>query len=117
MILPLLTYIRFTATVLTCTPYQPVPEQCQGNPLITADGSHIDTVALRSGELRWCALSRDLLKRWGGRFDYGDSLYIAHPRLGGWWVVRDCMAGRFTNSVDLLTWEKVGKVKVVIIEE
>jgi hypothetical protein len=37
--------------------------------------------------------------------------------LGGWWVVRDCMAGRFTNSVDLLTWEKVGKVKVVMIEK
>ena len=49
------------------------------------------------------ALSRDLLKRWGGTFDYGD--YIAIEGTGkndGVYQVRDTMNKRFTNRVDIL---------------
>jgi hypothetical protein len=98
-------YALITHTYERATPYNPVAAQCQGNPLITADGSHIDTVALRHGTLRWVALSRDQLTRWGGSFDYGDTITIrcaSLPWLNGQWVVRDCMNARYVNSIDFL---------------
>ena len=97
--------LSFTS-IERATCYNAEPSQCQGNPLITADGSHIDTVALRHGSLRWVALSRDQLTRWGGTFNYGDTIRVfslSAPELCGKWVVRDCMNARYKNSVDFLT--------------
>lgn len=48
-------------THVTVTCYQPVKEQCDDNPLITADGSKIDLHKLKQGKIKWCAISRDLL--------------------------------------------------------
>jgi 3D (Asp-Asp-Asp) domain-containing protein len=104
-----------------CTRYNPVASQCQGNPLVTADGSYIDTVELRKGNLRWCALSRDMLSRWGGDFNYGDTIYIeseSNPQINGHWVVHDCMNARYSKSIDLLMWvgsDRLGVVKDVKI--
>jgi hypothetical protein len=75
--------------------------------------SRIDTVALRSGTLKWCALSRDMLKRWGGQYDYGDSIYVSGL---GWYEVHDCMAARWKQKIDILSFERTGMTKSSIIE-
>lgn len=83
------------------TTYQPTESQCDSNPLTTADGSKINPDYYQ----KWVALSRDLLSRWGGQFNYGDTLEIysaSHPNLNGEWVVRDCMASRYKMSIDFL---------------
>ena len=89
------------------TLYNPVSGQCDSDPLVTADGSTIDMTALKEGALRWVALSRDLLKRWGGPYDYGDSIFVYHPhrQVVGWWVVRDCMNARYKKRMDFLRYD------------
>jgi hypothetical protein len=86
------------------TYYNPVPEQCDNSPLITADGSKIDLDKLKNREIRWVALSRDLLKRWGGPLDHGDTITITHnnPAINGKWVVHDCMNRRYKKRMDFL---------------
>ena len=43
------------------TTYNAEVNQCDSDPLTTADGSRIDLDKLANGQLRWCALSRDLI--------------------------------------------------------
>ena len=112
--------VIFDEFEVTGTYYNPVSAQCQGNPLITADGSKIDLDKLKNKSTRWVALSRDLIKRWGGHFDYGDTIYVHHQHedVKGLWVVRDCMSARFKNRMDFLVHVDnnfVGKVKEVLI--
>jgi len=78
--------------------------QTDARPLETADGHIIDLSKLRSGKLRWIALSRDLIDRHGGHFSYGDKVYVYHPdkRIRGWWVLHDTMNKRFKNRIDFL---------------
>lgn len=93
--------IKDTVHLIRATTYQPTESQCDSNPFTTADGSKINP----SEYQRWVALSRDLLSRWGGQFDYGDTLEIysmEHENLNGSWVVRDCMAARYKMSIDFL---------------
>jgi len=83
------------------TTYQPTEAQCDSDPLTTADGSKINPDYYQ----KWVALSRDLLTRWGGQFDYGDTLEIyseKNPNLNGEWVVHDCMAPSYKMSIDFL---------------
>lgn len=89
---------------VTGTKYQPVAEQCDSNPLGTADGSVIDTVLLKAGKIRWCALSRDLLSRWGGPFSYGDTIVVTNgnEHVNGRWVIHDTMNKRYTLRIDFL---------------
>lgn len=90
--------VRHPIDVVTGTYYNPTEGQCDSRPFETADGSMI------VNGVRWIAMSRDLLKRWGGRYDYGDSVWIYHPnrQLRGWWVVRDTMNKRWRKRVDFL---------------
>ena len=85
---------------VTVTFYNPTVEQCGNSPMVTADGSRIDLKKLHSGELRWCAVSRDLLQV----YTYGDEIWIesVNPKIRGYWTVRDTMASWKKNSVDLL---------------
>lgn len=89
---------------VTGTYYHAETGQTDARPLETADGSQISQSKLRSGSLRWIALSRDLIDRHGGHFSYGDSIYIYHPdiRLRGWWILHDTMNRRFKNRIDFL---------------
>ena len=76
-----------------------------------ADGTEIDVD--KAGEYRYIALSRDLLKRWGGVFDYGDLVYIrgmgkvengvyeASP-YDGIYQIRDTMNKRHKRWADIL---------------
>ena len=86
------------------TSYHPVEGQCDSTPLITADNSYIDLTLLKQGRIKWVAVSRDLLKRWGGCFNYGDTIYVfSHEsRLRGAWVIRDCMKEGYVNKIDFL---------------
>lgn len=90
------------------TYYQPVANQCDNTPLITADGSFIDKSLLRYNKIKWVALSRDLLSRWGGPFSYGDTLYVFHHNkmVRGQWIVHDSMNARFRKRIDFLKIKK-----------
>ena len=59
---------------VTVTTYNPTREQCDSTPNITADGTTIKP--WRATDYRYVALSRDLLDRWGGPFNYGDYIVI-----------------------------------------
>jgi len=108
----------FKLDVLTV--YNPVSRQCDRTPLVTASNQRINETKLRSGTIRWMALSRDLLKRWGGHIHFGDtiSLNSGDPVIDGLWVVQDTMNRRFKNHGDLLFDAKVrstGKWSNVVI--
>lgn len=114
----IVTQTSFTLDVLTV--YNPLMSQCDSSPLITASNQRINESKLRSGAIRWMALSRDLLKRWGGQIQYGDtiSLYSGDPSIDGLWVVHDTMHRRFRNHGDLLFDSKVrstGKWSNVVV--
>lgn len=97
--------IKDTIYIERNTAYHPVASQCQGNPLVTADMSRINITKLKNEEVRWIALSRDLIARWGGPIEYGDTVEVlseVNPQLNGEWVLHDCMNARYENSVDFL---------------
>ena len=82
--------------------YFPEEEQTDGSPLVTADGSEINAKLIRKH--RWVAVSRNLLKRWGGKLQYGDSLQVSgiSDELDGTYIIRDTMNKRILNTIDIL---------------
>ena len=83
------------------TMYQPVYPQTDNSPDITADGTKIRIH--KASEHKFVALSRNLLKRWGGGFDYGDFIYIKGTKdKDGVYQVRDTMNPKWVNVVDIL---------------
>ena len=107
-------------TLDVLTVYNPVAGQCDSSPLVTASNQRINPTQLQSGAIRWMALSRDLLKRWGGKIHYGDTLNLSagDPAIDGLWVVHDTMNRRFRKRGDLLFDARVrstGKWSNVVI--
>ena len=98
---------------VTVTVYNPVPSQCSGSHLRTADGSMIDIEALERGEIRWCAVSRDMLTRNGGDFKFGDRLEVisADETISGIYEIHDTMNPRFSRHVDILMPERINTGK------
>ena len=99
--------ITFRVTVTT---YNPTRAQCDDTPNITADGTKFHT--WKASSYRYVALSRDLLSRWGGPFEYGD--YIVIEGTGdrdGVYQVRDTMNPKWVNVVDILESENVQPYK------
>lgn len=102
---------QVTATV-TVTVYPPTKAHTNDQPLITADGSRIDLRKLKEGKIKWCGVSRDLLKR----FPLGSKIYIQGF---GVYEVHDKTNRRFRNLVDILIHpddERVLKTNVKIIK-
>lgn len=75
------------------TVYHAVKGQTDNTPFLTADNSFIDTA--RVNDLRWVALSRDLLKRkftdrhgkkyvWGGKIKLGDTIWVDYDKNALW---------------------------------
>lgn len=92
------------------TMYQPVYPQTDKTPDITADGTRIRIH--KASEYKFVALSRNLLKRWGGGFDYGDFIYIKGTKdKDGVYQVRDTMNPKWVNVVDILESKHVEPYK------
>ena len=84
------------------TMYQPTYYQTDSDPDVTADGTKIRIS--KASEYKFVALSRNLLKRWGGPFDYGDFILLkGADKKNGVYQVRDTMNPKWTNRVDILT--------------
>jgi len=83
------------------TMYQPVYPQTDKTPDITADGTRIRIS--KASDYKFVALSRNLLKRWGGPFDYGDFILLKGAgKKDGVYQVRDTMNPKWVNVVDIL---------------
>jgi len=82
--------------------YYPVVAQTDSTPFTTADGSRINKK--KPGKHRWVAVSRNLLRKWGGKIEYGDKLQVKgiSKKLDGIYVVRDTMTKRMKNRIDIL---------------
>jgi hypothetical protein len=104
------------------TIYHPTKRQCDKTPLVTASNSKINVNDLKNQNIRWMALSRDLLKRWKGDFHYGDTVLVTSgdPQIDGFWIIKDTMNKRYKNRGDLLfdsQVRKLGKWKNVEISK
>ncbi len=84
--------------------YNPCESQCDSDPFITADMSKIDIKKLNNRDIRWIAVSRDLLEK----YSMGDTIIIESPnsKINGEWVIHDKMNKRFEKRIDLLVSEK-----------
>mgnify|MGYP006143353225 FL=1 len=86
---------------VTVTMYQPVRWQTDSTPNILADGTRIKTK--QASNYKFIAVSRNLLKRWGGWLDYGDFILLkGADKKDGVYQVRDTMNPRYVNWVDIL---------------
>lgn len=86
---------------VTLTCYQPVKSQCDGNPLVTSDGSKINLHHLEEDKVQWCAISRDLLYLFPK--DKPKKILIKGY---GLYEVRDVMNSRHRHRVDILIHPK-----------
>lgn len=104
--------------------------QCDNDPFTTADGSVIDPIKLKNKEIRWCALSRDLIwdeyrqtihaEGFRGLFEFGDTIVVksnSSPQINGKWVVHDTMNKRYTRSIDFLIHPKNNKPKLGVCDD
>ena len=82
------------------TMYHPVAGQTDDTPNITADGSVIKI--RKASEYRYVAVSRNMLMRYGGFLMYGDYVWIDAGKKSGVYQVRDTMAARWINRIDIL---------------
>lgn len=105
---------------VTATMYNAVVSQCDSDPLITAGMYKINPN--KASEQKFIAMSRDLLKRWGGVFDYGDKVLIEGTNNGkdGVYTVADSMNKRYKKRIDILETKgkkfyKFDKVKITKI--
>ena len=86
---------------VTVTMYQPVRYQTDSTPNILADGTRIRTK--EASNYKFIAVSRNLLKRWGGWLDFGDFVLLKGTvGKDGVYQVRDTMNKRFVNRIDIL---------------
>ena len=86
---------------VTVTMYQPVERQTDSTPNILADGTRIRTQD--ASNYKFIAVSRNLLKRWGGWLDYGDFILLkGTDGKDGVYQVRDTMNKRYVNRIDIL---------------
>ena len=89
---------------VTVTTYNPTKHQTDSTPNETADGTIIKPWLATN--YRYVALSRDLLSRWGGPFEYGDYVVIEGTDDGKWdgiYQVKDTMSAKWVKRVDILT--------------
>lgn len=102
--------------IVTATVYNPTRDQCDDDPTVTADNSKICLERLKNNEIKWIAVSRDLL----GEFKYGDKVEIIHRNgdgeVSGVYEVHDTMNPRWRNRIDILRHpsHKKGKWEVEI---
>jgi len=92
---------RLDGLDVVVTMYHPVKHQTDGTPDILADGTKIRIH--KASEYKYVAVSRNLLKRWGGWLDYGDFIVLSGTGgKDGVYQVKDTMNKRFVNRIDIL---------------
>jgi len=92
---------RLDGLDVVVTMYHPVKHQTDGTPDILADGTKI--TIHKASEYNYVAVSRNLLKRWGGWLDYGDFIVLnGTGGKDGVYQVKDTMNARFINRIDIL---------------
>ena len=83
------------------TMYRPIKRETDSTPNITADGTKIKIS--EASRYRFVAVSRNLLKRWGGFLNYGDFVLLKDAgHKDGVYRVKDTMSARWVNVVDIL---------------
>jgi len=86
---------------VTVTMYHPIRQQTDSTPNILADGTQIKIH--QASEYKYIAVSRNLLKRWGGWLEFGDFIVLTGTDdKDGVYQVRDTMNKRFVNRIDIL---------------
>ena len=102
-------------THVTLTTYNAVKSQCDETPDVTANGTKINYHKLKKGELKYCAISPDLL--WC--IPMGSIIDIdGHGR----YEVVDTMNARFNHRIDILQHYteknfKKEKIKVTLVKK
>ena len=94
------------------TMYRPNVRETDSTPNITADGTRIRIS--KASDYKYVALSRNLLKRWGGPFDYGDFILLkgtTEKHKDGVYQVKDTMNAKWVNVVDILESTHVKQYK------
>ena len=87
--------------LVTVTMYHPVKYQTDSTPNILADGTRIRSK--NASDYKFIAVSRNLLKRFGGWLDYGDFVLLRGTVIkDGIYQVRDTMNKRWVNRIDIL---------------
>ena len=107
---------------VTVKMYNPTRGQTDRTPNITADGTKINPK--HASNYRYVALSRDLLERWGGPFQYGEYIAVEGTQRGkhdGIWQVRDTMNPKWLKRVDFLVTNgtrpfKYDEIKIVKLD-
>ena len=94
---------------VTVTMYQPVPEQTDSTPNITADGTVIKVD--RASEYRYVAVSQNMLVKNGGFLKFGDYVWVDAGKKSGVYQVRDVMNKRYTDRIDILEGVDVSPYK------
>ena len=90
-----------TGIPVKVTMYQPVVAQTDSTPNILADGTRIKVG--QASNYKFIAVSRNLLKRWGGWLEYGDFILLKGTTgKDGVYQVRDTMNKRYVNRIDIL---------------
>ncbi len=93
--------LKSEGMAVTVTMYQPVRYQTDSTPNILADGTRIRTQD--ASNYKFIAVSRNLLRRWGGWLDFGDFVLLRNTtNKDGIYQVRDTMNKRFVNRIDIL---------------
>jgi len=93
--------VRLAGLDVVVTMYHPTRGQTDSTPDILADGTKI--TIHKASEYRYVAVSRNLLKRWGGWLDYGDFIVLKGTGgKDGVYQVKDTMNQRFVNRIDIL---------------
>ena len=82
------------------TMYHPVPEQTDSTPNVTADGTVFRIE--NASDYRYIAVAQNMLVRNGGFLDYGDWVVVDAGKKSGLYQVRDTMARRWINRIDIL---------------
>jgi 3D (Asp-Asp-Asp) domain-containing protein len=96
---------KFVLKHIVATMYNAVEKQCDKDPLTTAGLYKINPK--KASQHKWIALSRNLLKRWEGPFNYGDLVLITNAgKKTGIYKVVDTMNEIYRNRIDIL--ETVG---------
>ena len=104
---------------VVATMYYAVENQCDSDPLITACMYKINPN--KASEHKWIAVSRNLLKMNGGKFEYGDKIRIfGCVKKSGIYTIADTMNKRFKNKIDILETQgtpiyKYNNVKIIAI--